>query len=126
VTGPRIPSISPEPVHLRSEFAGVLRLGVLVSAVLLLVGLARAVLENSVGIAGRTGGLPFAKFAADLGAGQPWAFLWLGVVVLAVTPVVRVAIALGNFASARDRDFVALTGFVLAVLLASVTVGVLA
>jgi uncharacterized membrane protein len=47
-------------------------------------------------------------------------------VVLAVSPVVRVLLALEVFARARDREYVAITGFVLAVLLASLVLGVAA
>jgi len=100
--------------------------GVLLSGVLLLLGLLLAVARGSIGLAGRTGALPFGQLAGDLVGGQPWAFLWLGVVVLAATPVIRVVLALANFAGAKDRDYVVLTSFVLAVLLASVAVGAVA
>ncbi|HEV8050439.1 MAG TPA: DUF1634 domain-containing protein [Thermoplasmata archaeon] len=119
-------SLISESPRVRSEFANVLRGGVLVSGIFLLVGLLLAVAQGSVGIAGGTGALPFGRLLPDLAGGRPWAFLWLGVVVLAATPVVRVLLALANFAGARDRDYVVLTSFVLAVLFASVVVGALA
>jgi uncharacterized membrane protein len=115
-----------EPRELRAEFSGVLRVGVAVSGILLFAGLVLAAAQGSVGLAARTGALPFGQYFADLMGGQPWTLLWLGVVVLAVTPVVRVVLALGNFASAKDRDYVALTGFVLFILLASIVLGVAA
>lgn len=126
MTAPETAGVAGEPRELRAEFAGVLRIGVVVSGALLLVGLVLAIAQNSVGIAGRTGALPFGQFGADLLTGHPWAWLWLGIVVLAATPVLRVVLALGNFASVRDRDYAALTGFVLFVLLASVAVGFVA
>jgi|HubBroStandDraft_2_1064218.scaffolds.fasta_scaffold249916_2 uncharacterized membrane protein len=126
MSGPTSPAPVGEPRELRAEFAGILRTGVVVSGALLLVGLVLAIAHGSVGLAGRTGALPFGQLGSDLASGQPWAWLWLGVVVLAATPVLRVVLALGNFASVRDRDYVALTGFVLFVLLASVVVGFVA
>ena len=117
---------SDEPVGLRESFARVLRYGVVLSAVLLLTGLALAAVHDSAGIAGQVGALPLGRLPAALASGQAWPFLWLGVAVLALTPVVRVALALGAFARARDRDFVRIAGFVLAVLAASLLIGVLA
>ena len=49
--------------------------------------------------------------------------LLLGLVVLVVTPVVRVALASVLFAERSDRTYVGLTLFVLAVLLATVVAG---
>jgi uncharacterized membrane protein len=120
------PAAPDEPRELRAEFSGVLRVGVAVSGIVLFAGLLLAAVQGSVGLAARTGALPFGRYFMDLMAGQPWTLLWLGVVVLAVTPVVRVVLALGNFASARDRDYVALTAFVLFILLASIVLGVAA
>jgi uncharacterized membrane protein len=126
MTAPVVEDANGVPGELRAEFSGVLRAGVAISGALLLLGLGLATAHGSVGLAGQTGALPFGRFFSDLAAGQPWTLLWLGVVVLAATPVVRVLLALGNFASARDRDFVALTGFVLLVLLTSLVVGAVA
>jgi uncharacterized membrane protein len=117
---------SAEPAGLREGFGEVLRGGVVVSAALLLVGLALVLHQGGVGLAGSVGALPLGALAADLASGQAWAYLWLGVVVLAATPVVRVLLALEVFARARDREYVAITGFVLAVLLASLVLGVAA
>ena len=123
-----VPAVPPlaEPAGLRESFGRVLRVGVVVSGLLLAIGLGLEVVRETTGIAGRTGALPLGSLVTDLATGQPWAFLWLGVVALAATPMVRVALALGVFARAQDRAFVAITGFVLAVLLASIVVGITA
>lgn len=113
-----------EPVGLRENFGSVLRGGVVVSAALLVVGLALLAHAGSAGPAGSVGAVHLNSLAADLATGQGWAFLWLGVVVLAITPVIRVLLALGTFAAARDHEYIAITGFVLAVLIASLVLGV--
>jgi uncharacterized membrane protein len=118
--------VAPEPAGLRPWIGNVLRVGVVVSAVFLLLGFAIAVLRGSAGIAGATGALPLGRLTGALGAGDPWAFLFVGVLVLAITPVVRVAFALVGFAAARDRAFVVITGFVLTVLLTSLAIGLFA
>jgi uncharacterized membrane protein len=118
--------LAPEPAGLRTSVGWVLRVGVVLSAVFLLAGFALAVVRGSAGIAGTTGALPLGGIAGAFGAGDPWAFLFAGVLVLAITPVVRVAFALVSFANARDRAYVVITGFVLGVLLTSLALGLLA
>jgi uncharacterized membrane protein len=120
------PSLASEPPGMRESFSAVLRVGVAVSAAFLIVGFVLAVVRGGAGIAAATGTLPLARLGGALGAGDPWAFLFVGVFVLAITPVARVALAFVGFAHARDRPFVAITGFVLAVLLASLAVGLVA
>jgi uncharacterized membrane protein len=128
VSGPEPPEpeAPPELAGMRRGFGRTLRAGVVVSGLLLLAGLLLAAAQGSAGIAGRFGRVPLGNLASDLAAGQPWTFLWLGVAVLAVTPVLRVAIALVGFARTGDLPYVALTGFVLAVLLGSLVIGVVA
>jgi uncharacterized membrane protein len=111
---------------MRRSFVRELRAGVALSGALLLVGLLDVAAHGSAGAAGQPGVVPFGQFGSDLLAGQSWTFLWLGVAVLALTPVVRVAFALVQFARERDRDYVSLTAFVLTVLGLSLVVGVTA
>ena len=46
-----------------------------------------------------------------------------GMLLLIATPVLRVAVALGTFAWSRERDYVAITGAVLALLILSFVLG---
>jgi uncharacterized membrane protein len=118
------PVVTGDSPTMRSSFVRELRAGVAISGALLLIGLLDIAWHGSAGMAGQAGVVPFGQFGSDLLAGQAWTFLWLGVAVLALTPVVRVAFALVQFAQARDRDYVNLTAFVLAVLGVSLLVGV--
>jgi uncharacterized membrane protein len=120
------PQVADEPAGLRATFGRVLRVGVLISGAFLLTGFALAAARGSTGIAGQLGTLPLHGIGGALADGDPWAFLFLGVLVLAVTPVARVAVSLAGFLHAGDRPFVAITGFVLAVLLTSLAVGLIA
>ena len=56
-------------------------------------------------------------------AGRGPAIVLLGLIVLVATPVLRVAISIVIFAIERDRRFVAITAFVLLMLLASFALG---
>ncbi|MCI4324572.1 MAG: DUF1634 domain-containing protein [Thermoplasmata archaeon] len=114
----------PEPPGLRDAVGHLLRVGVLVSGIFLFVGFLLAVLRGTAGIAGSVGALPLRGLVGALGAGDPWAYLFVGVAVLAATPVIRVALALESFARVRDRPYVLITGFVLLVLLSSLAFGV--
>ena len=60
---------------------------------------------------------------AGLSAGDPTAVVALGLLVLIATPVVRVASTVAYFLYKRDRTYLAITTFVLLVLLAGFAVG---
>ncbi len=100
-----------------------LRIGVLVAAVVTLIG-------GGIFLA-RHGATPadFARFhgAPDalrsltgivrgVAAGRSAALVQLGLVLLILTPMARVALSLGTFLVRRDRTYVVLTTIVLAVL----------
>lgn len=97
--------------------------GVLVAAILFVVGLVLAVAERSdlVGASSASGHI--GTLLSGLSSGSPSGFLILGVLVLLATPIVRVVVSIGHFSAARDRAFVGITAFVLVVLALSVGVG---
>lgn len=55
---------------------------------------------------------------------DPYAVVQLGLLLLVATPVARVALTLVAFAIQRDRLYVAMTGLVLALLLAGLVFGI--
>ena len=112
----------------------ILRGGVLLSLGLLVAGIALtfahhpAWLQDAPGFDAllRSGALA-APAITDLPAGlarlDGGAFSALGLLVLILTPVMRVAVSLFGFAVQRDRAYVAITAFVLAMLVVSFVVG---
>ena len=108
--------------RLRSAIHHVLRAGVVASGVLLVAGLA------AIWLRGETlpGGLP-ASFGAvirgALRADGP-SLLALGLLVLMSTPVARVAVLAAGWLLEGDRRFAAVALAVLAVLLASMALGI--
>lgn len=65
----------------------------------------------------------FGQLFAGLGRGDPQAIVVGGLVLLVLTPVMRVAVSIFTFVYQRDRIFVVVTSLVLAILIASFLLG---
>jgi uncharacterized membrane protein len=125
--------------RLEAAVAVVLRIGVTISSMLLVVGTVVTLVASSTsrqarqtvaslraGAAHPTG-LAIARNVGDVVHGlrhlQGPDVVILGVAVLVLTPIVRVAVSLAVYAAERDGRFVAITAVVLAMLLASFALG---
>jgi uncharacterized membrane protein len=110
---------------LRRRVVRALRTGVSLSAYALLVAIVGYAIFHTMGIdtapVPATGGNVAAAFTSPSAGG----LVLLGLLVLAITPLTRVVISLGYFASVGDRAFTGVTLFVFLVLLLSVAVGTL-
>jgi uncharacterized membrane protein len=113
------------PPALQGLVSRVLRSGVVLAGVLLTAGIVweAAVAHGSLlaSVAPASG----AGLAQLLESGGPSALVLGGVFVLVATPLTRVAISAGLFATAHDRAFTVITLIVLAILGATIAVGVL-
>lgn len=65
----------------------------------------------------------FGAVAAGLGHGDPTSLVVLGLLMLVLTPVLRVAVSIFTFVYQRDPAFIVITSFVLAVLIGSFFLG---
>lgn len=119
-------------LQLEKVVGHVLRYGSLVSVTIVVVGIALmawSALFRSQGLpAVPTAGYaaPFrspAGLLADLRAGDPSATISVGLMVLIATPVIRVASTVVYFLLHRDKPYLAITSFVLLVLIAGFLVG---
>ena len=113
------------PPLLRGLVSRLLRTGLVLALAWIAAGLALAIrggvgLGSTVHAVGLSGGL-----GPGLLGGAPGAFIFVGLIILLATPLIRVAVSAGLFASVGDRPFTALTLFVLGLLLATLAVGVL-
>jgi uncharacterized membrane protein len=120
----------------------VLRAGVLLSAAVILVGILAFAVRQNTGYArvlphhlqeiltfhqtGGPGYFPTSLSAVLAGAmlGKPYAIIELGMLLLILTPVVRVALSVFFFLAERDWLYVGITLFVLAVLVFSLFSGI--
>ncbi|MEZ4596075.1 MAG: DUF1634 domain-containing protein [Chloroflexota bacterium] len=99
--------------------ATVLRVGVTLSATLVVGGMIGASLVGWGGASGLAEPTDFDGLLERLRAAQPLAVTQLGLVVLILTPVVRVACSVVGFLLERDWAYVLITMAVLAVLVSS-------
>lgn len=117
-----------------------LRAGVLISAAVILLGLTMLFapgpqtgyfnqgLSGLIGYPPQAGGAPvdrsLTEVLAGLQVGEPDAVISLGLLLLIATPIVRVAASVLLFLAQRDYRYVAITLFVLIVLLIALRGGV--
>ncbi len=103
-----------------------LRYGSLLSTAIILVGvavLAWSSRSEPLAVGYRPAVHTPAQLLAGLRGSDPLAIVSLGLLVLIATPVARVASTVVYFLWKRDRVYLAVTGFVLLVLLAGFIVG---
>jgi uncharacterized membrane protein len=100
-----------------------LTFGSRLAAALLVVGSVLLVMEGTSPLAGDWPQLDPGRLAADILALRPAGFLWLGLLVTLVTPLVRVGIAIVGFGRAGEWPFVALGAAVLGVIALAVGAG---
>jgi uncharacterized membrane protein len=112
------------PTRFRVVVSTVLLVGVAIAGALIAAGFVAALLvgwSGSFGAAAETASkaTDFASFADNVQSLRPIGFVQLGLIVLILTPVARVAVSVVGFWLEGDRLYVAITAGVLAVLLAS-------
>lgn len=126
--------------HIELFLAHLLRWGVATSFVIVAVGISLVVLtgqsgyqsvqlDDLNGIIRYQPGLPeYPNSIADVIAGvtalKPYAFIALGLLILIAIPVLRVAVSVLAFLLERDWIYVAITAFVLAMLVLSLGWGI--
>jgi uncharacterized membrane protein len=94
------------------------------SAAIAAVGLVLLLHGGGAGLVTGPVRLPYGSLGGDLARGDAYAVLWLGLLVLVLTPLLRVVVSVLLFARQGDGRFLAMTLFVLAVLIGSVVAGV--
>ena len=131
-----VPSPTPDAAHaaadrrLARRIARLLRAGVLLSAAVTLVGgvlllLARGGAPADLAVFPRPTPPPSDLAAIVRGALalEPRALTQLGVVLLVLTPVARVALTFVDFVRRRDRAYVVLSGLALLLLVGGIALG---
>lgn len=121
---PRAVTRDPRDEHIEQIIGRLLQFGVLLAAVVVLIGGTMLIVHyGSIPANFRQfkGEDPVLKsvgsIAHGVATGDSRAIVQLGLVLLIATPVARVALTLVAFAAQRDRLYIAVTALVLAVLL---------
>jgi uncharacterized membrane protein len=135
VTDKTAPAERDAPVQRAEEVISVvLRLGVLISAALVVAGTLMTFAHHPDYVSDPAAldrvvepGADFprtlSEVASGIAAGRGRAVVTLGLLVLVATPVIRVAVSIMAFARQRDRTFVVITSTVLLLLLLSFALG---
>ncbi|HTX73354.1 MAG TPA: DUF1634 domain-containing protein [Rectinemataceae bacterium] len=106
----------------------VLRFGILISGAVIVLGLLLFVVKGA-GVQGQgiDAKIAFPHSLSQLWAGlcvvDPFAVMSLGLLLIILTPVSRVAVSIFAFIAERDWRYVVITGLVLAILLFSFAIG---
>lgn len=101
----------------------ILRIGVIVSAIVIVIGLAALFIEGGSGYPGDTVPLGFRAMFAGVMQFKPFAIIMLGLFLLILTPVLRVVVSIYAFAVERDTLYVAITTIVLIILVIAMVIG---
>jgi len=122
---PVAPPAASAPASLEAALAHVLQIGTYVSIGLILVGSLLLIGAGTSPLAGAPA-LALERLPADLLAGRPAGFLWLGILGVIATPGLRVLRALVGFWRRGEPRMAGIAVAVLVVIAAGVIVGVMA
>jgi len=109
-----------------ARIARILSVGTRVAVAFLAVGSILLVAGGTSPLAGGWPPLDVASLPADLLALQPAAFLWLGLIAMIATPLLRVVASTWSFARMGERRMAALGAAVLVVIALAVVAGLAA
>lgn len=101
-----------------------IKYGVIASAVIILAGLAAFIITGSSGYQGNYYPTNILTILRDCAALKPYAIMMTGIMLLILTPVIRVGVSILVFAKEHDRKYVLITAFVFVVLIISFFLGV--
>jgi uncharacterized membrane protein len=111
------------PPGLRFAIRWTLVVGVGVSCLLLVLGIGLLAASGSESLHAAPQKVSLGSVPSEIAKGNGQGFLLLGVVVLLLTPIVRVLLSLATFAQARDIPFSMLTLFVIVMLSIGLALG---
>lgn len=99
----------------------ILRIGVVTSAIVILIGIALYFLNGS----GYANGFPtrFGTILSGIVAGKSYAIIMLGIFLLILTPVLRVVVSIYAFYKEKDKMYVIITTIVLIILIVAMLLG---
>lgn len=114
----------------RSEMAKVenvigviMQIGVIASAIVIIIGLAMFFISGQSGYSGNTFPHTFATIGTGLLALKPYAIIMLGLFLLILTPALRVLVSIYAFMVMKDRLYVWITTIVMIILVIAMVIG---
>ena len=118
----QVPDVTSPDAGMDGRIAGLLRFGTYLAVALVAIGV---VLMLATGRSPLDAAPAFdpARLLADLVGLQPAGFLWLGLVVVLLTPAARVAVSAVGYARVGDRSMALIASLVLLVILTGILLG---
>ncbi|TPR36979.1 DUF1634 domain-containing protein [Apilactobacillus micheneri] len=101
----------------------ILRIGVIISAAIMIIGLLMFLITGNSGYAGNYHPSSFKEIFHGIVQLKPYAIMMLGIFCLILTPVLRVIVSIYSFYKEHDMLYVYITTFVLLVLIFSFFLG---
>jgi uncharacterized membrane protein len=115
-----------EPARLSRRVGQIMRVGILGASTFWFVGLVLYGLNGTpVDFTSGTA-LPLGNLLEELVSLNPLAYFLLGFVFLVASPITRVIVSILHFERVGDADYVVLTSTVLALLVATIVIGLIA
>lgn len=113
-----------EMAQVETIIGRILQVGVIVSAIVMLIGMVLFLVTGNSGYPGTT--IPLKMGAILVGTLQfkPYAIMMLGIYCLILTPVLRVVVSIYAFYKEKDHLYVIITTAVLIILLIALVIGV--
>lgn len=100
-----------------------LRVGVVLSAAVIIVGLVLFFMEGSSGYPGSSYPHSLPDIVSGIASFKPYAVITAGLILLILTPVLRVAISIWVFVREGDKLYTGITTLVLLILIISFILG---
>lgn len=118
------PTTAKEMVQVQTIIGRILQVGVIFSAIVMLIGLVLFLVSGRSGYSGSYVPRRMGLILQGTWQLKPYAIMMLGVYCLILTPVLRVVVSIYAFYKEHDRLYVAITTLVLAILLVALAIGV--
>ncbi|ETY74705.1 DUF1634 domain-containing protein [Lactiplantibacillus fabifermentans] len=103
----------------------ILRIGVVVSAIVIVIGIIMMLVQGTGGYPNGVQPTGFRSIFNGVMALKPYAVMMFGLFLLILTPTLRVAVSIYAFAVERDRLYVWITTIVLIILIVASVIGYL-
>ncbi|WP_412989637.1 DUF1634 domain-containing protein [Pediococcus siamensis] len=101
----------------------VLRIGVIISAIVILVGILMAIITGTTGYAANAYPTTVGAILSGIAMLKPFAVMMFGLFLLILTPVLRVVVSIYAFFKEQDHLYVWITTFVLIILVFGMWIG---
>ncbi|MCG0747598.1 integral membrane protein [Lactiplantibacillus plantarum] len=119
-------TIKAQEMHAVEMMIGyILRIGVIVSAIVIIIGMLLMLIQGNGGYANGMEPHTVADILAGIVALKPYAVIMLGLFLLILTPTLRVAVSIYAFAVEKDHLYVWITTIVLIILIVASVIGYL-